>query len=283
MAYRTILVHVDRTPAATARIRLAAQLALNQGAHLVGAAISGMPAFMYAGDPFDASGELIAAYLELASQRADAALAQFDELAAAIGVASYEHRKCQDDEYSAICLQARYADLVVLGQSAAGNAGNADQGQPQADLPQHVLLHGGRPVLMVPHSGAFDTLAERPLLAWNGSLEAAHAATAALPLLKRAAKTTVAVFGPQRGQDAHGEEPGADIAQYLLRHGVQVEVQRLPAPADSGAAILALAASRKSDLLVMGAYGHSRMRELVLGGATRTVLKEMTLPVLMAH
>lgn len=280
MAYRTILVHVDRTPAATARIRLAAQLALKEDAHLVGAAISGMPAFMYAGDPFDASGELMAAYLELANQRADAALARFDELAAATGLASFEHRKCQDDEYSAICLQARYADLVVLGQSAAGNA---DEGQPQADLPQHVLLHGGRPVLMVPHSGTFATLAERPLLAWNGSLEAARAATAALPLLQRAGKTTVAVFGSRPGQAAHGEEPGADIAQYLARQGVQVEVQRFPAPDDSGAAILALAASLKSDLLVMGAYGHSRLRETLLGGVTRTVLDGMTLPVLMAH
>lgn len=280
MAYRTILVHVDRTPAATARIRLAAQLALRENAHLVGAAISGMPAFMYAGDPFDASGELMAAYLELASQRADAALAHFDELAAASGLASFEHRKCQEDEYSAICLQARYADLVVLGQSAPGNA---DQGQPQADLPQHVLLHGGRPVLVVPHSGQFDTLGERPLLAWNGSLEAAHAATAAIPLLQRAARTTVAVFNARSGLEAHGEEAGADIAQYLARHGVQVEVQRLPAPDDSGAAILALAASLRSDLLVMGAYGHSRFREMMLGGATRTVLATATLPVLMAH
>lgn len=91
------------------------------------------------------------------------------------------------------------------------------------------------------------------------------------------------MFGAEPGCDAHGEEPGADIALFLARHGVQVKVLRQPDPVDIGAAILALGASLRADLLVMGAYGHSRLREAMVGGATSTVLEKMTLPVLMAH
>ncbi len=279
MSYRTILVHVDRTAAAPARIKLAAQLAAREGAHLTGSAMSGVPRFMYAGDPFDASGAIIGDYLELAAKRANQALDQFDEITARMGLSSVERRNSKDDEYSALCLQARYADLVVLGQAMPGGG----EAAMLRDLPEHVILHSGKPVLVVPYAGDFPTLGERPLVAWDGSLEAAHAVAAALPLLKRSGKVTLAVFGAEPGYDAHGEEPGADIALYLARHGVKVEVQRLPDPVDVGNAILSLAADLNADLLVMGAYGHSRLRQVLVGGATRTILESMTLPVLMAH
>ena len=279
MAYRTILVHVDRAPGAEARIKLAALLAERENAHLTGTAMSGVPRFMYAGDPFDASGAIIADYLEIAAQRAKEALARFDTLTARLGVSSVEQRHSKDDEYAGLCLQARYADLVVLGQAAPGGA----EASLLRDLPEHVILHSGKPVLVVPYAGEFPTLGERALVAWDGSLEAAHAVTAAIPLLQRSSKAVLAVFGAQPGHDGHGEEPGADIALYLARHGVRVEVQRHPEPADIGGAILALAAGLDADLLVMGAYGHSRLRELMVGGATRTILDNMKLPVLMAH
>lgn len=119
------------------------------------------------------------------------------------------------------------------------------------------------------------------MVAWNGSVEAAKAVTAALPLLRGAEQVTLAVLGDSA--DALGESPGADIALYLARHGVNVEVLRRTEPADPGKAILSLAADFNVDLLVMGAYGHSRFREMMLGGATRTILATATLPVLMAH
>jgi len=102
-------------------------------------------------------------------------------------------------------------------------------------------------------------------------------------LLRRASKVTIAVFNPFAEYDVHGEQPGADIALYLARHNINVEVQRHTVEGSIGDALLSLAADLGSDLLVMGGYGHARVREVMLGGVTRTVLKEMTLPVLMSH
>ncbi len=277
MSYRTIVVHVDRAPNAVARIELAAQLAAREGAHLVGAAITGVPRYMLAGSPYEGSGVLIAEHLRHAEERATQALGQFEEIAARIGVPR-EQRRQNVDEYSGLCLQARYADLLVLGQA---DRDDREEDGLQLDLPEQVLLHGGRPVLLVPRRGSFAPPARHALVAWNGSREAAKAVTAALPLLQQVSRVTLAVFGP--GRDDHGDDPGADIALYLARHDVKVEVLVRPHSADAGQAILALANDLDAELLVMGAYGHSRWREMVLGGATRTVLAQAALPVLLSH
>ena len=276
MTYRTIVVHVDQAPNSEARITLAAELALQEGGHLVGAALTGVPRYMRAGGMFEGSGVFIEDYLQHAGRRANEALERFDALATRAGLASREQRRLDQDAYGGLCMQARYADLLVLGQA---DPDDRQEGGLLLDLPEHVALHCGRPVLLVPRAGRFESLGLRPLVAWNGSLEAAKAATAALPLLRRAEEVTLAVFGP-----AHSDgEPGADMALYLARHGVKVQIQHRPRPADAGHAILSLAADRCADLLVMGAYGHSRFREMMLGGATRTILATATLPVLMAH
>jgi len=277
MSYRTILVHVDRAPSAGARINLAAQLALREGAHLVGAAMTGVPRYMLAGSPYEGSGVMLAEYLRQANEQADVALAKFDELANR-ATCSFEHRRDNVDEYAGLCLQARYADLVVLSQA---DPADRDQGGLLQDLPEQVVLHGGRPVLLVPRSGSFDVPSRRALVAWNGSMQAARAITAALPLLRGVAQVTLAVFGAEK--DDHGAEPGADMALFLARHGLKVEVLRRPLSGDAGEAILSMAADFNADLLVMGAYGHSRFRELIMGGATRSVLAQATLPVLMMH
>jgi nucleotide-binding universal stress UspA family protein len=114
-------------------------------------------------------------------------------------------------------------------------------------------------------------------------MEATRAVTAALPLLKQAARVTVVVFNPQSRYGVHGQQPGADLALYLSRHGVRVEVSAQPTALDAGNALLSLAADTGADLLVMGGYGHARLREMLLGGVTATILRDMTLPVLMAH
>jgi nucleotide-binding universal stress UspA family protein len=277
MSYRTIVVHVDRAPNSTARIEIAAQLAMREGAHLVGAAMTGVPRYMLAGSPYEGSGVLIANHLRQASERATAALARFEEIASRIGV-QHEQRRHDLDEYSGLCLQARYADLLVLGQA---DPDDHEEGGLLLDLPEQVLMHGGRPVLLVPRSGSFTPPARHALVAWNGSREAARAVSAALPLLQQVGQVTLAVLGA--GQGDHGEEPGADIALYLARHEIKVNVLVQPRPADAGKAILALASELGADLLVMGAYGHSRWREMVLGGATRTILAQATLPVLLMH
>jgi len=277
MSYRTIVVHADRAANIEARIALAASLALREDAHLIGAAMTGMPRSMLAGRSYEGSGVYLADYLRRAEERVQQALEQFNNIVEKLGVPSHEARGSNDDEYAGLCLQARYADLVVLGQAAAAEGNEANL---LPDLPDYVLLNCGRPVLLAPRSGRFPTIGKRVLVAWNGSPEAAKAVTAALPLLRGAEQVTLAVLG---NGDLLGESPGADIALYLARHGVNVEVLRRPEPTDPGKALLSLAADFNVDLLVMGAYGHSRFRELMMGGATRTVLATATLPVLMAH
>jgi nucleotide-binding universal stress UspA family protein len=122
------------------------------------------------------------------------------------------------------------------------------------------------------------------MIAWDSGREAARAVNDALPVLEQATAVTVLSVNPRPGIDLHGEEPGADIALHLSRHGVKVEVQQTQVEEiNVGDTVLSRLADLGCDLLVMGAYGHSRLREVVLGGVTRTLFESMTVPVLMSH
>jgi nucleotide-binding universal stress UspA family protein len=175
-----------------------------------------------------------------------------------------------------LALHGRYADLLVLGQD--------DPESDNAGLLETVLFDSGRPVLAIPFAGNFNSIGKRVLVGWNASREASRALHDALPLIAKADTTTVFLANPKRGLGAHGEEPGADIARHLARHGLMVEVAKAVADDVSDSALLLNHASDMgADLLVMGAYGHSRLREFILGGVTRSLLREMTIPVLLSH
>ena len=177
-------------------------------------------------------------------------------------------------------MHGRYADLIVIGQLDAYDS--------QAGLlrarPEEVTMLAGRPVLVVPFTGHFERISTRVLVGWDASREAARAVRDAMPLLARAEAVTVLTVDAEQSPFGHGEIPGADIALYLARHGVKAEVERtVSAGIGIGNTLLSRAADFEADLLVMGAYGHSRMREFVLGGASRTLLGSMTVPLLIAH
>ena len=279
MSYKTILVHVDDSRNANTRIELAARLAMTEQAHLIGIALTGVSRFLYETVATDPSDPNIVPYLETLRQRAEQALIPFENIAQRVGVPSMEKRIVDDEASIGLNMQARYSDLIVLGQyDPDGSAPSS-----YANLPEHVALHSGCPVLIIPYTGAFANVGNRVLVAWNGSLEAKKAVRNAMPLLRRANIVEVAVFNPESEADAHGDQPGADIALYLSRHNIKVDVMQEKTDSDAGEALLSLAANLNSDLLVMGCYGHSRFREVLLGGATRTILKSMTLPVLMSH
>jgi nucleotide-binding universal stress UspA family protein len=276
MSYKTILVHVDHSRHAAQRIAFAARLAVADNAHLIGAAMIGISRFIYTEGGTDIAAPLIAAQADLLSERAAAALAVFDDIAARSGVLSYERRLVNDDPAGGLAQQARYADLVVLSQT--------DRDDPAArvisDVPEYVMLNAGRPVLIVPYAGSFAAVNGHALVAWDESIEATRAIANALPILKRMRKTTLALFNPA---DPDGRDPGADIALYLARHGVVCDVVCQPTRIGVGDSLLSMAADLGSELLVMGGYGHTRFRELLLGGVTATVLQTMTVPVLMSH
>ncbi|MDP6786185.1 MAG: universal stress protein [Rhodospirillales bacterium] len=137
---------------------------------------------------------------------------------------------------------------------------------------------------MVPYVGSYPKIGERVMVAWDASRLASRAVHDALPFLTAAKHVDVLAINPKGGPQGHGDIPSADICQHLARHGVKVEAQHVYADdIDAGDMLLSQAASRGADLLVMGAYGHSRWRELILGGLTHFVLEHMTMPVMMSH
>lgn len=276
MSYKTILVHIDPGRRCSVRVDFALRLAQRYDAHLVA---------LHVTTPFEPPGYVLAemgpAIIE-AQKHASAAEterseSEFNKQASAAGFRNVEWRTAIDDPVEAMTLHARYADLLVIGQTEASDGSNIP-----ADFPERLVLAAGRPVLILPSAGVFPTLGKRILVAWNHSREATRAVTDAIPLLQNADKVHVMAVNPQAG--AHGNIPGADIGLYLARHGVRVEVKiDQGAEIDVGNELLSRAADLDADLVVMGGYGHSRLKEWVLGGATRTILESMTSPVLMSH
>jgi nucleotide-binding universal stress UspA family protein len=287
MPYKTILVHVDETTRVSERIKAAADLAITENAHLVGLSMSGLSRFIYQNARIPDADPNFSAHLDFLRERAKNALVAFETIAREKAVPGFEARMTDDDAEIGLCLHARYADLVVIGQTSE----EQDSPTLKADFPQNVILNAGRPVLVIPYIGQFDSIGKRVLIAWDASKEATRAVTNALPLLIRADIVQVAVFNPNPYSNVHGEQPGSDIALFLARHGVKIELSIHHTERDAakntkldvGNALLSLANDLSSDLLVMGAYGHSRFRETMLGGVTRTIMQTMTLPVLMSH
>ncbi|HEY5598217.1 MAG TPA: universal stress protein [Kiloniellales bacterium] len=278
MSFKNLLVHLDDSRACVGRLAAAIDLARAYEAHLTGLYVSA-EAFLPAGVRGEVPAHLIAALEEQRVQRAQAAMAQFSATMEKSGV-SFEgrtERGAAPQIADVISLHARYADLVILGQPEPDTPSDVD-----GHLAEGVVLSSGRPGLVIPYIGAGKTLGRRVLVAWDAGREAARAVNDALPFLRRADKVMILVISPHKGN--HGPEPGADIALHLARHGVRAEAQHLTAGDLSvGNALLSRLADLDIDLLVMGAYGHSRVREWILGGATREIFRQMTVPVLMSH
>lgn len=275
MSYKTILVHVDQSPRATARIALAAHLAAEHGGHLVGVATTGISRHIFYGSNVDIARSVIEPELERLTRQANAALDRFEAIASGVAGVSLEKRLVDDDEGPALASQALYADLVVVSQSDP----DAPVVRIAPDLPAYLMLHSASPVLVVPFAGAPAVCGAYPMIAWNESIEASRAVAHAMPLLQRARRVTLAVFNA----GAAPRPAGADMAQYLARHGIHIEIMSKETEFEVAYALLELAREIGADLLVMGGYGRARFREVVLGGATQTILTSMTLPVLISH
>lgn len=284
MGFKDILVALDTAPPARRRLELAAALAERFDAHLiglhttVGAEVPRRHGYF---DFFDRSllDPLYRDFEEKMRADAERARSLFEEIATRHGL-SAEWRAAPGYPSEIAAMHGRYADLIVLGQ--------LDPDDTQAalfrPLPEEVALAVGRPILVIPYAGNWAEIGRRVLVGWDASREATRAINDAMPLLVGAQAVTILAVDPAYGAAGHGEIPGADIALHLARHGVKATIERtVSAGIGAGNALLSRASDLEADLLVMGAYGHSRVRELLLGGATRTVLESMTLPILMAH
>lgn len=275
--YRTILVHYDAGRTAPTRLDIALEIGAKFDAHVACLyALSATPIPSY---PYEAANIVREVQQRVGAEMEQTARRSYDECVRRSGHAKVEWRTTARDALDAVALHARYADLVVIGQKneewASGVSKNFERG---------ALIAAGRPVLVVPYAFERRPLGRQVLVAWNASPEAARAVSGALPLLKQAGHVHVIAFNPDEAGRAHGQEPGADVGLYLARHGVKVTVSRHDAQdVDVGNQLLSRAFDVSADLIVMGAWGHSRLQELVLGGVTRTILDSMTVPVLMAH
>lgn len=258
-------------------MNVAIDLALKTEAHVTGLALAYnpvMPGYLIAPMPAD--------YLEQARKQsedeAQAALKEFDAAAERNGT-KHESRLVQmagggaADPFIAQC---RLSDLIVMGQY------DAERGDAIGEvLIEAALFDSGVPVMIVPYVGAPKLSTDHVMIAWDGSATAVRAIRSTLPLLQLAKKITVVMV--DRGQKSEGE-PGAEVATYLARHGFDVNLESIASPDTSVSdALLNYISDNGVDMVVMGGYGHSRMREFVLGGATYGMLKSMTVPVVMAH
>jgi len=209
---------------------------------------------------------------------ARAAIARFEEAAKLAGVSS-ETRVLSASISSASDQLGRIGrrfDLIVLAQPTR------DQPMPDEVIDEGVLFESGRPVIFVPYIQKAGLKLDNVMVCWDGGRAATRAIGDALPLLAKAKQVEVVVIGNKPPKS--DEISGADIGQHLARHGLKVEVKRITSPdIDVGSTILSHAADSSADIIVMGGYGHSRLREFILGGATRGLLESMTVPVLMSH
>jgi nucleotide-binding universal stress UspA family protein len=278
MALKDLLVHVDHSPHCAARIEAAASLAVRHDAHLTG---------LYVVNPLAIPGHLRAEVSEdIFRRQAEHALAtaeragvQFDDIVRRFG-ARGEWRQEEGHTVPVLSLHGRYADLVIAGQrDPSGREGLEDP-----HMPDHLILGVGRPVLVIPHAGEHPRIGERVLVAWDASRLATRAVNDAIPLMTGAKHVVVLAVNPSAGEDGHGEIPSADICLHLARHGIEAEAQHVFAEdLGAGAMLLSRAADHGIDLIVTGAYGHARWREIVLGGVTRHLLTHTGIPVLMCH
>ncbi|MCC8400535.1 universal stress protein [Paraburkholderia sp. MMS20-SJTN17] len=275
MSYKTLLVHIDDSRRSDTRVAVALDLAQRWDAHLIGL-------YAVSGDfdrPFFRTHEdiaaLLAAQAEVRRQRArDTFLVAGERAGRAV-----EWRAPAGPPVGITTLHARHADLLVLGQP--------DPLDAAAYVDEHfvgdVVLGAGRPALVIPRAGAVPTLGENVLIAWDGSREASRAIADALPLLQRARFVGIDVV---KSTDDENTGPGAiDVAAWLAAHGIRASFSTTARHgiAGAGATLLNRVSDLHADLLVLGAYGHSRVRERVWGGVTRTMLESMTVPVLMGH
>jgi len=279
MSYRSLLLYLDSDERCAERTQVAISLAKSLDCHLVGLAPTGrveFPDFGGAGLGLDSVTEAWG----LLHRRSEAAAQRFAEACKEFRLASFETVVVEEDKADALVRHAHCSDLCILGQAdpASRNPGL------DRDIVQRVVLHSARPTLVLPHAGTFKSLGQRVMVAWDDSREAARAIADAMPLLRGADQVQLVCWNDPGQEDAAATSARLEsVRRWLLWHGVKAQARVETSGIGITDAMLSRAADFNADLLVMGAYGHARLTEWMLGGATRGLLNAMSLPVLMSH
>lgn len=281
MAIRTISVSLADIERQDAVMAAAFSLAVQHDAHVTGIyVVPGLDDVMIPAG--FGTAKLESEHRRFFEQRAPGTREKFEEAARRHAVKA-EWRMVEGQGgmlANAVLQHASYADLIVTSQVSSSNAART----VEPDFVERLLLGSGRPVLIVPEAGDFSRIGSHVIIGWNATREAIRASFDAVPLLSKAGQVELVWVNAQNEPELSGDLPGTELAAVLSRHGADVTAKSLAAPELSPAdALLNHAATVGADLLVMGGYGHSRLREYVFGGVTRGILETMTLPVLMSH
>lgn len=273
---RSILLHADATAGSATRLEIASGLAARHGARVTAlfGATSDSDESSFA---YSAGAALAARATDWNTPAHDAARASLQQRCLGEGAEVAWFDVVGDSLAHGFIAEAAYADLLVVGQQSAGEP---EAGAAPAGFVESVILESGKPTLVVPRDARSDAVGERVLVAWNGSAQAARAVTGALPLLRHAEQVHVATWSRQ---PVAARFSGIDIGEFLRRHGISAVIHPRAASLHVGAELAALALALHANLVVMGCYGRSRISERMLGGASRSLLATMPVPVLMAH
>ncbi|MBY0564030.1 MAG: universal stress protein [Hyphomonadaceae bacterium] len=281
MSWKDILVLVAEAEADEAALALGEALARQcADSHLAAAFLTPLPDEPLAYEPTVVAG-VWAELLSRARQEAEAErknvekrLAQFER-----GIELRNAEALSRDLGRVAAVHARYADVAVMTRPSDGAGGDLRE-----EIVEGVLFHSGRPALIAPPGWKGTGIGKRVVVAWDASREATRALSEAQSILDRAEQVTVVTVDAKPKMFGHGDQPGANIAAHLSRRGLPAEVRNVDSMGRSASlAILEEAETLQADLVVMGGYAHSRLRELVFGGATRELLRVATVPLLMAH
>jgi len=281
MPYKDLLVYLGDDEHPEYRTDAVLALAKRHNARVKGVAFAlnwPMPGYVGVEIPIDLS----ASNRDMASQSAEKAIATFKKAAEKAGVENEcEIINCDVSKAPAqLAFHARHADMTFLGQP------DPDDGEAgfYESLLDAVLFGSGRPVYAVPYIGRPDMKTRKAVVAWDGGKKAARSINDAIPLLKDRDEVIVLVVNPEKRINAHGEHPGSDIAAHLRHHGINATVDiQMAGRLAPATLILNYLFENGADLLVMGAYGHSRLREWAFGGVTDTIMHQMTVPVIMSE
>ena len=278
MTIRSIIVHIGRFPGSEVRTDIAASLAKRFDAALTGIHVmSRSVAYVTMAGEF--GGQWVGEVMQQERAVADAAGTAFAQRTGGAGIRTRWHVE-EGIVADVLVRHARVADLTVIGQAPL-SGGDLNDYEGVAD---EVVLGAGRPVLLVPHSGTFPEFGSRVLVAWDGGRESVRALADALPLLKDAQSVRVVTVEETADATRIRRPTLDDAVRFLHDHGIKAEGERLARGGIKASdALLAYLADRGCDLLVAGAYGHGRLRELLMGGVTRDLLDHATVPVLMSH
>jgi len=280
MSYKTILVSLNEVGRLAELVAATVTLARETGAHVSGLyvvpAVQVYPSVGFEAAPqvfegnrsfFKDNGARVKQAFEAAMQR-EGLSHDFHQVDARTPVIADE-----------VVSSGRVADLVIVSATNPEEITGVER-----DFVEQTVMALGRPVIVLPYKGKAEVSLNEVIIGWDGGREASRATFDALPLLKKAAKVRVVRIDPQKDPSLRGSVAGADLAEALARHGVKAEAQGYPTDGqDEGQALMRCAADSGAGLIVMGAYGHSRLAEFIFGGATRFVLNRLVCPVLMSH